>query len=132
MTTKPSVEQSACVGLASTSVCRPKGRHMRFCAQGRTRTTNTDSFSTKITFWAALASLTIWLGSVRPANAQWQSQSLLIKPGWTAVYLHVDPSYTNLDYLVGSDSNNPITEVWLWMPAASVIQFVTSPAAPIT
>ena len=65
----------------------------------------------------------------RTASAQWQSQSILIKPGWTAIYLHVDPSYTNLDYLVGTDQDNPISEVWLWQPPVSFSKFVT-PDAP--
>ena len=86
----------------------------------------------KLKLIAAVASLTVLLGSIRWANAQWQTQSFLVKPGWTAIYLHVDPSYTNLDYMIGNDRNNPISEVWLWEPAASTLQFVTSPQAPIT
>ena len=82
--------------------------------------------------FCALAGLAALLGSSRPANAQWQTQSILIKPGWTAIYLHVDPAYANLDSLVGGDPNNPITEVWLWNPSASTIQYVTSPQQPIT
>src|SRR5882724_11760805 len=83
----------------------------------------------KIKFFAALAFVCLWLC---PAHAQWQSQSILVKPGWTAVYLQVDPSYTNLDYLVGGDPNNPISEIWQWQPTFSTIQFVTSAQAPIT
>jgi hypothetical protein len=79
-----------------------------------------------------LASLALLLGSLLAADAQWQSQSFVVKPGWTAVYLHVDPSYANLDSLVGSDPNNPIAEVWLWVPTASTIQYVTSPQTPVT
>ena len=86
----------------------------------------------KADFPTTLALWTVLLGSLFPAAAQWQTQSILVKPGWTAVYLHVDPSYTNLDSLIGSDPANPISEVWLWAPAASTIQFVTSPQAPIT
>jgi hypothetical protein len=86
----------------------------------------------KIKIFATLASIAVWFGTVGPAEAQWQTQSILVKPGWTAVYLHVDPSYTNLDYLVGSDINNPIYEVWLWIPTASTIQYVTSPQQPLT
>ena len=71
------------------------------------------------------------LGSLLPADAQWQTQSFVVKPGLTAVYLHVDASYTNLDSLIGSDPNNPIAEVWLWV-APSTIQYVTSPQTPIT
>ncbi len=64
------------------------------------------------------------------AQAQWQTQSLLLKPGWTAVYLHVDPSYQSIDQLVGGDTSNPIWEIWIWQPPASTLQFVTSPQAP--
>jgi hypothetical protein len=78
-----------------------------------------------------LAIVAVLLSDTMPARAQWQTQSLTIKPGWTAVYLHVDPSYTNLNALVGGDPKNPIAEVWLWEPAGT-IQYVTSPQAPIT
>ncbi len=64
--------------------------------------------------------------------AQWQTQSILIQPGWSAVYLHVDASYQTLDQLVGSDPNNPISELWLWQPPAGTLQFVTSPQSPIS
>ena len=50
------------------------------------------------------------LGFAGGARAQWQTQSILVKPGWTAVYLHVDPSYTNLDTLIGGNPGNPISE----------------------
>ena len=70
------------------------------------------------------------LAAAPPARAQCKTQSLIVKPGWTAIYLHVDPSYTNLDTLIGGDPNNPISEVWQWTPAAGTIQYVTSPLAP--
>jgi hypothetical protein len=68
--------------------------------------------------------------AVCSANAQWQTQSLLIKPGWTAVYLHVDASYQTLDQLVGADLSNPIVEIWLWQPPPATLQFITSPQTP--
>lgn len=76
--------------------------------------------------------LVLALGLALPfaGHAQWQTQSILIKPGWTAVYLHVDPSYTNIDTLVGADLNNPITQIWMWQPPPT-LQFVTSPQAPV-
>jgi hypothetical protein len=83
-------------------------------------------------FFAALCGGAAFLGSIHRADAQWQTQSFQVKPGWTAIYLHVDPSYTNLDYLVGSDPNNPISEVWMWVPTATTIQYVTSPQQPTT
>jgi hypothetical protein len=66
------------------------------------------------------------------ALAQWQTQSLLVKPGWSAIYLHVDASYQTLDQLVGSNASNPITQLWLWQPPAGTLQFVTSPQSPIS
>ena len=74
--------------------------------------------------WALLLGLPVCV------QAQWQTQSVLIKPGWTAIYLHVNASYASLDSLVGSDPSNPIAEVWLWQAPSSTLQFVTSPQAP--
>jgi hypothetical protein len=85
---------------------------------------------TKLLFVAVAFS--ILLGSIRSANAQWQTQSFVVKPGWTAFYSHVDLSYTNVDSLVGSDPNNPIAEIWMWVPTAGTIQYVTSPQQPTT
>ncbi len=64
------------------------------------------------------------------SQAQWLTQSILIKPGWTAVFLHVDASYQTLDQLVGGDPSNPITQIWLWQTAPTM-QFVTSPQTPV-
>ena len=64
------------------------------------------------------------------SQAQWLTQSILIKPGWTAVFLHVDASYQSLDQLVGSDPNNPISQIWLWQTAPTM-QFATSPQTPV-
>jgi hypothetical protein len=83
-------------------------------------------------FFAALSALTVLLGSTHPADAQWQTQSFLVKPGWTAVYLNVDATYQSLDQLVGSDPFNPIAEIWLWKAPASTIQYITTPSNPLT
>ena len=50
--------------------------------------------------------------------AQWLSQTINLKAGWNAVYLHVDPSHDTLDQSGWSRCNNPILEVWLWTPNA--------------
>jgi hypothetical protein len=63
-------------------------------------------------------------------QAQWLTQSIALKAGWNAVYLHVDASHATLQELVGADSNNPITEVWLWNPA-STMQFMGDPQQPV-
>lgn len=70
------------------------------------------------------------LGFVPSAAAQWITQSLELKPGWNAVFLHVDAAYANVDALITSDPFNPIQEVWYWQPALPTGQFVDSPVNP--
>jgi len=71
-------------------------------------------------------------GLLTPAgHAQWVTQSLVVKPGWSAVYLHVDATYQSLDQLVGNDPLNPIDQIWLWKAPASTIQYLTTPANPL-
>jgi hypothetical protein len=62
------------------------------------------------------------------ARAQWQTQSVVMKPGWNAVFLHVDLQHATMAELFGP---TPVTEVWLWKPDLSTLQFVTSPQAPL-
>ena len=64
------------------------------------------------------------------AQAQWVTQSVALKDGWNAVYLHVDPSHATLDELVAGDVTNPIEEIWMWSPNPSAAQFITDPQAP--
>src|SRR6185503_3263754 len=63
-------------------------------------------------------------------RAQWVTQSLDLRPGWNAVFLHVDASHTTLNALVGSDGSNPILEVWRWNPP-STLQFIDGPQQPV-
>lgn len=72
----------------------------------------------------------ICLGTVT-ARAQWQTQSVTLKPGWNAVFLHVDASHVSLDADIGADQVNPIQEVWLWKPASSPDRFITNPQQPV-
>ncbi len=80
--------------------------------------------------WAALGASLPWLLAAS-GWAQWQTQPILVKPGWTAIYLHVDASYQTLDQMVGQDVNNPIDQLWLWQPPPGTGQFVTSPEVPL-
>jgi hypothetical protein len=73
--------------------------------------------------------LAVLLLTIVPASAQWITQSLDLKAGWNAVFLHVDASYTTLDALVAADASNPIIEVWRWNPP-STTQFTDSPQNP--
>ncbi len=63
-------------------------------------------------------------------QGQWLTQSLPLRTGWNAVYLHVDLTHDTLDNLVGNDVANPIQEIWMWSPNPSTSQFVTSPQSP--
>lgn len=65
------------------------------------------------------------------AWAQWQTQTITLKPGWNAVFLHVDPSHLALEEGIGSDAGNPIQEVWLWKPVVTPDRFTTNPQQPI-
>ncbi|EDY83024.1 hypothetical protein VDG1235_2648 [Verrucomicrobiia bacterium DG1235] len=68
------------------------------------------------------------LASIAVVQAQWQTQSVVLKPGWNGVYLHVDMQHTTMTELFAS---TPVTEVWLWKPDFSTLMFVTSPQAPL-
>lgn len=65
-----------------------------------------------------------------PVWAQWTTQSITLKPGWNAVYLHVDASHTTIDATVGADENNPISEIWVWAPIIVPGRFINNPQAP--
>lgn len=77
----------------------------------------------------ALALAATFLAGVS-ARAQWLTQSLSLKSGWNAVYLHVDASHDTLDNLVGADVDNPVREVWMWRPSPGTAQFIQSPQLP--
>lgn len=82
------------------------------------------SIATCVARWVALAVLcTLSL----TAHAQWLTQSFTLKPGWNAVFLHVDASHQNLDDLVTS-GNNGVAEIWLWKPRLSTVQYLENPA----
>ncbi len=69
-----------------------------------------------------------------PARAQWTTQSLALKTGWNAVFLHVDAGHATLDQLVGAGAPvlTPIEEVWRWNPTVGIAQFIDSPQEPTT
>jgi hypothetical protein len=70
--------------------------------------------------------LTVFLGLAHVAHAQWQTQSITLKPGWNAVYLHVDASH----YGVADVTPAPIDEIWLWNRIRSGDRFMSDPASP--
>lgn len=64
------------------------------------------------------------------ARAQWQDETFVLKPGWNAVYLHIDSSHDTLNNLI-SAASNPISEVWLWNPAQTPDRFISNPQTPV-
>ncbi|MGV3772154.1 MAG: WD40/YVTN/BNR-like repeat-containing protein [Verrucomicrobiales bacterium] len=73
--------------------------------------------------------LCLFLGVIfvaRDAQAQWISQSFTLKPGWNAIYTHVNASHQTLDSLL-PDANGPVAEIWLWKPTFSTSQFINNP-----
>lgn len=83
----------------------------------------------KLSFPGLLWALALLASSWR-AQAQWVTQSIDLKAGWNAVYLHVDASHTTLEDLIVGGPANPIQEVWLWAPPATTVQFIDSPQQP--
>lgn len=75
----------------------------------------------------------VLVGLALPARGQWVTQSLTLKPGWNAVYLHVDAGHATLDQLVGAGAPivTPIEQVWRWNPNPATHQFVQSPQQPV-
>lgn len=82
--------------------------------------------------YRSLAVFALLLLTALPARSQWLTQTNTLKPGWNAVYLHVDASHNTLDNLVGAAAGNKIKEIWLWQPPASTMQFTTTPQQPST
>ena len=74
-----------------------------------------------------IGAFVLLVGMLASVQAQWQTQSFVLKPGWNAVYLHVDASHVSLDDLILVPNGAPISDVWLWQPAVSTAQFTTTP-----
>jgi len=60
--------------------------------------------------------------------AQWQNQTVTLKPGWSAVYLHVDASHLVLE----EDIPLQIEEIWLWRPILAPDRFIDDPQQPVS
>jgi len=81
---------------------------------------------------SALVAAVLMLAGLLPARAQWLTQTNVLVPGWSAVYLLVDPSSQSLDNLVGSDPGNPIDQVALFKTPASAAQYIQNPSQPLS
>ena len=75
-----------------------------------------------------LAGLVVLFGLAIQAQAQWITQVNTLKPGWNAVYLHVDPDHAPLSDPSIAGLGGPIDEIWHWNPPLPVEQ-INSPQA---
>ena len=75
--------------------------------------------------------LLLAIAGIQPARAQWLTQTNVIPPGWSAVYLFVDPSSASLDSLVGYNPTCPIDQIWQWKTLPTSQQYVTTPEQPL-
>lgn len=82
-------------------------------------------------WWRAWLSGIALLFGCYSGEAQWLTQTNVIKPGWTAVYFFVDPSSQSLDSLVGFNPACPIDQIWLWKSLPSSAQYLSTPSSPI-
>jgi hypothetical protein len=78
----------------------------------------------------ALGFLFAWLLCALPheAQAQWVQQQFVLKPGWNAVFLEVNPAPAECDALF---AGLPIESVWDWNRTMDPVQFVQDPGTLI-
>lgn len=74
--------------------------------------------------------LGFFLLATASSQAQWLTQTIELKPGWNAVYLHVTATNDTLENVVGPSS--PISDIWLWQPNLSQGRIISNPLQPIS
>jgi hypothetical protein len=77
----------------------------------------------RITIQLILAGLIC--GLAIDARAQWVRQQIVLRPGWNAVFLEVDPTPRDCDALF---TGLPVESVWDWNPFSDAAQFVQDPS----
>jgi hypothetical protein len=73
----------------------------------------------------AFIPLLLLLLGVTTALAQWTNQTILLRPGWNAVFLELQPEPRECDALFAS---LPVESVWGWNRRFSPVQFIQDPA----
>ncbi len=76
----------------------------------------------------ALAALALAFLLAPSASAtQETSQTFLLQPGWSSIYLEVEPADNDTAAVFGG---LPVDSVWTWRPDPSPVQFVANPSEP--
>ena len=66
--------------------------------------------------------------SVPTVLGQWKTQAFNLKPGWNAIYTHVDTLHTTIGELA---QGTQVEEVWLWKPTVGTAQYINNPDLPV-
>ncbi len=74
-------------------------------------------------FSVGLIILVLGCGTV-PLLGQWATQTIPLQPGWSAVYLEVQPEPNDCDSIF---KGMPIESVWAWNQRFSPVQFIQDP-----
>src|SRR5688572_31223290 len=59
-----------------------------------------------------------------PARAFWKQETFVLKPGWNAIYLFIDPSHVDLSALI--PASVPIDEVWHWRNLQATDRYIAT------
>ena len=76
--------------------------------------------SSGVTGVAYMVVVTVF-GVVLPANAQWDTQRIPLRPGWNAVFLRVQPELNQPEEVF---ADLPIKSVWAWNRRLSTVRFI--------
>jgi len=64
-------------------------------------------------------------GGLAPAFAQWTNQTIVLRPGWNAIFLELQPEPRECDALF---EGVPVESVWAWNRRFTPVQFIQDPA----
>lgn len=72
-----------------------------------------------------LITLFIFICFVCEVKAQWIDQTIILEPGWNAVYLEIEPQPNQCDEVF---KDLPIASVWAWNPKVSTVEYIKNPS----
>ncbi len=72
----------------------------------------------------ASAAVALFLAASFSTSAQWATQTLSLRQGWTAVFLEVQPNPGDCDTIF---AGKPIESVWFWNNSFSTVQYIADP-----